>query len=132
MMNRKAIGFSLIELLVVIAIIAMLAAYALPNYRDYVMRSKRAEAQNRLLEIAGMFEKFYANTNSYPGGLTGGGSNLDLNASYLTWEDYQITAATGGGWTLTATAIGGQAQDSECPTINYNNLGQKTPLNCWQ
>lgn len=131
-MKSKSIGFSLIELLVVIAIVAMLAAYALPNYRDYVMRSKRAEAQNKLLEIAGMFEKYYANTNRYPAGLTGGGNNLNLDSSYLTWEDYQITAATGGGWTLTATARGGQAQDTACPTINYNNLGQKTPLNCWQ
>jgi len=131
-MKSKSIGFSLIELLVVIAIVAMLAAYAIPNYRDYVLRSKRAEAQNRLLEVAGMFEKFYANTNRYPNGLTGGGNNLNLDSSYLTWEDYQISASIGGGWTLTATAIGGQAQDTACPTINYNNLGQKTPLNCWQ
>jgi len=131
-MKNKINGFSLIELLVVIAIVAMLAAYAIPNYRDYVLRSKRAEAQNRILEIAGMFEKYYANTNRYPGVLTGGGNNLDLDGGYLTWENYQITAATGGGWTLTATAIGGQAQDTECPTINYNNLGQKTPLECWQ
>src|SRR5690554_153620 len=115
MLNRKYKGFSLIELLVVIAIVAMLAAYAIPNYRQYVLESRRAEAQNRLLEIAGMFEKFYANTNRYPNGLTGGGNNLNLNASYLTWDDYQITANTGGGWTLIATAIGGQTDDKACP-----------------
>jgi prepilin-type N-terminal cleavage/methylation domain len=132
MMKSKSIGFSLIELLVVIAIVAMLAAYAIPNYRQYVMQSKRAEAQNRLLEIAGMFEKFYANTNRYPAGLSGGGNSLNLTPGYLTWEDYTITGTFGGGWTLTATAIGGQAQDTSCATINYNNLGQKTPLNCWQ
>jgi type IV pilus assembly protein PilE len=131
-MKNKSKGFSLTELLVTVLIVAILAAYAIPNYRQYVLESRRTEAQNRLLEVAGMFERFYANINRYPNGLTGGGNNLDLDAGYLTWENYQITAATGGGWTLTATAIGGQAQDTECPTINYNNLGQKTPLECWQ
>jgi len=132
-MKSKALGFSLIELLVVIAIVAMLAAYAIPNYRDYVIRSKRSEAQNRILEIAGMFEKHYANTNAYPDSLTGSGATeLGLSTDFLTWENYTISADFAGGWTLTATAIGGQAQDTECPTINYNNLGQKTPLDCWQ
>lgn len=131
MMNRLK-GFSLIELLVVIAIVAMLAAYAVPSYRDYVLRSKRTEAQNRLLEVANMFEKYYANTNRYPAGLTGGSNNLNLTAGYLTWDNYQITANFGGGWTLTATARGGQTDDTDCLTINYNNLGQKTPLDCWQ
>ncbi|WP_323373167.1 type IV pilin protein [Marinicella gelatinilytica] len=132
-MRKVTIGFTLIELLVVIAIVAMLAAYAIPNYRQYVIESKRTEAQNRLLEIAGMFEKHYANTNSYPDGLTGAGATkLGLSNDFLSWENYQVSADFSGGWTLTATAIGGQAQDTECPTINYNNLGQKTPLNCWQ
>lgn len=131
MKNHKK-GFTLIELLVVIAIVAMLAAYAVPNYRQYVVRSKRAEAQNRLLEVAGMFEKFYANTNRYPAGLQGGTNNLNLTLGFLTWDDYTLTATVGAGWTLTATAIGGQAQDAACPTINYNNLGQKTPIECWQ
>lgn len=131
-MNKKIQGFSLIELLVVIAIVAMLAAYAIPNYRQYVMQSKRSEAQNRLLEIAGMFEKYYANTNRYPAGLQGGGNNLNLSNDFLVWDNYQITANIGGGWTLRATAINGQAQDTDCPNIRFNNLGQKLPIRCWE
>ncbi len=130
MKRIKNKGFSLIELLVVIAIIAMLAAYALPNYRQYVMESKRSDAHSRLLEIANMYEKFYANNNAYPADLAA----LGLTAAFLTTDDYQITAAAaGGGWTLTATAINGQAQDTACPTITYNNLGQRGPVNsgCW-
>ena len=127
-------GFTLIEILVVVAIIALIAAYAIPNYRQYVLESKRSGAHNNLLEVAGMFEKFYANTNAYPTGLSGGGTALNLTAAYLTTDDYQLTmAAAAGTWTLTATAINGQAQDSTCPTITFNNLGQKGPIDdCWE
>lgn len=131
----KLKGFSLIELMVVIAIIALLAAYAVPSYRQYVIESKRTVAHNKILEIAGAFEKFYANTNGYPDGLTGGGDSLSLSADFLAEEDYSfsVDATDAGGWVITATAKGSQSTDSKCPTITFNNLGQKGPANteCW-
>lgn len=133
-MNKNK-GFSLVELMVVLAILAMIMAYAIPNYRDYVVKSKRAEAHNKLLEIAGMFEKFYVNNNRYPTSLRSGGAfPLGMNNTYLTWADYTITATfTANGWTLTATAQNAQAtDDSSCATITYNNQGQKgTSAECW-
>lgn len=129
-------GFTLIELLVVLAIIAMLAAYAIPNYRQYVVRSKRADAQSTVLEIAGMYEKFYANTNAYPVGLTGGGTSLSLNSTFLTLDDYTIATGTPvapATWRIEATATGAQlTDDTVCPTIWLNNLGGRGPSDaCW-
>ncbi len=128
-------GFTLIELMIVLAILAMLMAYAVPNYRQYVMKSKRSAAQSQLLEVAGLFEKFYANTNRYPAGLTGGGANLGLASDFITTKDYGLSASfpAGGGWLLTATPRGGQADDTDCATITISNTGVRGPAReCWE
>jgi len=62
---RKS-GFTLIELLIVVAIIAILAAIAIPNFLEALVRSKvtRTKAQLRTLAIG--LEAYCVDKNSYP------------------------------------------------------------------
>ena len=62
---RAQSGFTLIELMIVVALVAVLAAIAYPTYVDYTKRARRIEAQEALMEMANLQEKFYATNLAY-------------------------------------------------------------------
>lgn len=70
-MKKAQRGFTLIELMIVIAIIGILAAIAIPQYQDYVVRAKISEG----LRLAGEAQTAVADTFQSEGSLPGSGNN---------------------------------------------------------
>jgi type IV pilus assembly protein PilA len=91
MKNQK--GFTLIELMIVVAIIAILAAIAISQYQDYVIRSQVSEGSSLADGMKTAVAEYYNNTGRFPS--TNASAGLALPTEIVGNYVSQVDAAGG-------------------------------------
>ena len=133
--ERMVRGFTLVEVMIVVAIIGILAAVALPSYKDYVRRSSLPEGTSALANARIKLEQYYQDNRNY-------GTTSCSNGAVAMGTVGKFTLSctlgnSGQGYTVTATGATGVAVGHVFTLDQSNNQGttqfkgETVSKNCW-
>ena len=139
---KRQHGVTLVELLIVLVILAGLIAFAYPSYVKQVQKTKRAECEGVLLELATAMERDFSENNQYrdiiTAGLFGDACPTDpgTTATYGLSIDSLTPATAPTSYRLVAAPSGTQTDDF-CGQLTLSSTGVKTAAGgtvarCWR
>jgi type IV pilus assembly protein PilE len=116
--SSRVSGFTLIELLIALAIVAILAGVAYPSYQNHVVKVRRTDVQNVLLQLENAMERYYSEQTpfTYVGAALGAGGIFPNQAPIdgaTKYYDLSIVSATATSYRLRATPIVGTSQNGD-------------------
>ena len=126
--RRSVAGFTLVEMLVVVALIGIVAALALPRYRNSQVRAKESVLKHDLWILRDVIDQFFTDQGRYPNDLdelvsigylrkvpidpmTKSSDTWVLDYEALAEDDYDSPEAEDPGVTDVSSGSGGQALD---------------------
>ena len=112
-MKSRQTGFTLVELMIPVGVIAVLAAFALPAYNNYITTAEQGQLVNNMKTMAVFQEDFFLRNGNYAVDLAnvaaitaaiGWAPRTDDNATYVIADGdgttYQVTAQNSTGMTV--------------------------------
>ncbi len=125
-------GFTLIEAVVVMAVAAILAAIAIPNYSEYVMRGHRSAVQAFISDVASRQSQFFVDRRNYAATVAALNMTAPADVALRYAVAIAVVAGPPAGFQVTATPIGAQATD-RCGLLTINQAGDRTAIvnRCW-
>jgi len=125
-------GFTLIEAVVVMAIAATLAAVAIPNYSEYVMRGHRSAVKAFISDVASRQSQFFVDRRNYAATVDALSMTAPADVALRYAVAIAVVAGPPAGFQVTATPIGSQATD-RCGLLTIDQAGNRTAIanRCW-
>lgn len=140
-LDKIAKGFTLIEMMIVVAIISILAAIAIPNYNNYVRRSKLTEAASTLSDLRVRMEQYYQDNRNYGSTGTTCGTTMPTAPAVKYFTYTCVTSSSAQAYTITAASadVSLGANGAYTYTLDQSNTktttkfkaANQTGKNCW-
>lgn len=110
-------GFTLIEVMIVVAIVGILSAVAYPSYKANIVKTRRADIQQKLVSYAQALERYYSTNGRYVSSGTTCGVATPADADSTRYYTWAVTATSGGAagcaantFFVTVTPVTGSTQ----------------------
>ena len=112
-------GFTLIELMVVVVIVGVLASIAIPNYTDYITRSRIPDAVSALSDAKVRMEQYFQDNRFYN---TDGSNSTTCGVTISNPPNYSLSCvASNNGQAFVWTATGSGTMAGFSFTIDQSN-----------
>lgn len=123
MVKQKGLG--IIELMVAVVIVAILAAIAYPSYKNYRIKTNRADVQTELMRIASELQKIRVVTHSYKNATLAQAKASAIYPQHAAAYSIRLRVdANHLGYVLDATPVAGSLQQGD-GIVCLNHEGQK-------